>query len=405
MCRARVRHVLVLCTVAAVLASSPARAATAAPPLATAPRIPLCAGLTVVTAISQSEGDYESIKTIETVGAQSVRLKYSSEFVPHDLLDEPATLQKQTIHRTILKQDLESASLYLQQFHPMLPETVPGTTAIGTSSATLRALKAGRPTDLGIFIAFSQEHETIDRNQHPNVYDNQMVAPVQRVEPNPVPVKVIVNDVPVSLPAIHVAGDYFGDKTEFYFLDDPDNPLTLRYRFGIDSVTDEDMAELKKLDAPLPASRDKDVLQVTKISFHCAAAASTSPAAETPGGALEQALATTGKAEVYDIYFSFSSDQIREESEPSLREIAAVLARHPDWKLAVNGHTDNVGSAAYNLTLSRNRAAAVKRALVERYHVDAARLVTDGFGTAQPQDTNATLEGRARNRRVELVRH
>jgi OOP family OmpA-OmpF porin len=119
---------------------------------------------------------------------------------------------------------------------------------------------------------------------------------------------------------------------------------------------------------------------------------------------IEQQLAATGKAEIYDIYFSFNSDQIREESEPSLKEIAEALMHHPEWKLAVNGHTDTIGGDAYNLTLSKKRAEAVKGALVTRYHLDAPRLTTDGFGASQPQDTNATLEGRAHNRRVELIR-
>jgi OOP family OmpA-OmpF porin len=119
---------------------------------------------------------------------------------------------------------------------------------------------------------------------------------------------------------------------------------------------------------------------------------------------MEQAPANTGQVEVYDIYFSYNSAQIRQESEPRLKEIAAVLNKHPEWKLSVNGHTDSIANDSYNLELSGRRAAAVKNELVERYAIDAARLVTAGFGESQPKDTNDTLEGRARNRRVELVR-
>jgi len=118
---------------------------------------------------------------------------------------------------------------------------------------------------------------------------------------------------------------------------------------------------------------------------------------------LERSLAQ-GRAEIYDIYFSFNSDQIREESEPSLNAIALVLGRHPEWRLRVNGHTDNIGGDPYNLTLSKNRAAAVRSALIARYHIDTSRLTADGLGASSPQDTNDTLEGRARNRRVELIR-
>ena len=162
---------------------------------------------------------------------------------------------------------------------------------------------------------------------------------------------------------------------------------------------------------PRPA-RDKDVLQVTKITYRCGEPSLTGsgqnggqpPPAGTGGGSLERSLSESGHADVYSIYFSFNSDVIREESEPTFREIAEVLRRHADWKLQVNGHTDGIGTDQYNLDLSKRRAAAVKDALVKRYGIDAGRLGTAGFGKSRPKDTNDTLEGRSRNRRVELVR-
>jgi OOP family OmpA-OmpF porin len=95
---------------------------------------------------------------------------------------------------------------------------------------------------------------------------------------------------------------------------------------------------------------------------------------------------------------------LRDESTPTLKEIADILTRHPDWRLDVNGHTDGIGTDQYNLDLSKRRAAAVVKALVTGYHIDAGRLKSAGFGKSQPKDTNDTLEGRARNRRVELMR-
>ncbi len=80
------------------------------------------------------------------------------------------------------------------------------------------------------------------------------------------------------------------------------------------------------------------------------------------------------------------------------------MARRPDWELSIEGHTDNIGSDSDNLDLSRRRAAAVKDALVARHRIAANRLATGGYGESRPRDTNDTLEGRARNRRVELVR-
>jgi outer membrane protein OmpA-like peptidoglycan-associated protein len=87
-----------------------------------------------------------------------------------------------------------------------------------------------------------------------------------------------------------------------------------------------------------------------------------------------------------------------------LRELGDLLRRHADWRLAIDGHTDGIASDAFNLDLSKRRAAAVKKVLVARYGIDGGRLATNGYGKSRPRDTNDTPEGRARNRRVELVR-
>ena len=81
-----------------------------------------------------------------------------------------------------------------------------------------------------------------------------------------------------------------------------------------------------------------------------------------------------------------------------------MLRENPSWKLRVEGNTDNIGTDAYNMELSMSRAAAVRQALVAQYRVSAPRLTTAGYGASRPKTTNDTLEGRAFNRRVELVR-
>ena len=115
-------------------------------------------------------------------------------------------------------------------------------------------------------------------------------------------------------------------------------------------------------------------------------------------------LAKTGRVEVYGIYFDFGSATLRPESEPVLKEIADALTKNAAWKLKIDGHTDNVGGDPANLDLSRRRAASVRDALVSRYKINTTRLATDGFGASRPKEPNTTPEGRARNRRVELVR-
>jgi outer membrane protein OmpA-like peptidoglycan-associated protein len=120
---------------------------------------------------------------------------------------------------------------------------------------------------------------------------------------------------------------------------------------------------------------------------------------------LEGGLLEHRHVDVYGIYFDFNSDRIRTESEPVLNEIGAIMKKHPDWTLRIAGHTDNVGgNGEYNLQLSRRRSEAVRLALVNRFGVAGERLSSSGFGAGAPIETNDTPEGRARNRRVELVR-
>ncbi len=122
------------------------------------------------------------------------------------------------------------------------------------------------------------------------------------------------------------------------------------------------------------------------------------------GRQLYDALAASGRVATQGVLFATGRAEVRPESGPTLKEIAAMLAQHPELKLTIEGHTDNAGDAAANQALSEARAAAVKQALVADYAVDAARLEARGFGATKPAAPNATPEGRASNRRVELVR-
>lgn len=122
------------------------------------------------------------------------------------------------------------------------------------------------------------------------------------------------------------------------------------------------------------------------------------------GKKLYDALAAKGRVATQGIYFDTGSDRIRPESTPTLKEIGAMLKDHPELKLTIEGHTDNVGSAASNQALSEKRAAAVRQFLIDSYQVDAARLEAKGLGQSKPAVSNDTPEGRQNNRRVELVK-
>ena len=211
-----------------------------------------------------------------------------------------------------------------------------------------------------------------------------------RIEPDDVPFPLIINDERVNVPAIHVRSNMKvienagrsgpgrpgprDQPVEAYILDDPNTPVMLSWMQG---------ESLKEYDA-----FKSEIVRVTYPS-------------DKP--TIEEQLEKHRKAITWGINFDFNSDTIRPVSEPVLKEIAQAMSDRPDWKLNVTGHTDNIGGHKYNLDLSQRRAAAVKKALVERYHIDPNRLSTSGDGDSAPIDTNDTLEGRARNRRVELT--
>jgi OmpA-OmpF porin, OOP family len=122
------------------------------------------------------------------------------------------------------------------------------------------------------------------------------------------------------------------------------------------------------------------------------------------GRKLYDAIAEKGRVATQGIYFDTGSDRIRPESAPTLKEIGDMLKEHADLKLTIEGHTDNVGAAASNQTLSEKRADAVRRALIQKYGADEGRLSAKGFGATKPAGSNETPEGRQTNRRVELVK-
>lgn len=119
---------------------------------------------------------------------------------------------------------------------------------------------------------------------------------------------------------------------------------------------------------------------------------------------MEAALTTSGSVSLYGIFFDFDKADIKPESEPTLKEIGKLLTDEPKLAVVVVGHTDNKGAFDYNVALSAKRAEAVKQALTSRYGIDAGRLTAAGAGMMAPVATNDTEEGRAKNRRVGLVK-
>jgi len=201
---------------------------------------------------------------------------------------------------------------------------------------------------------------------------------LHRVEPGTVPFPVLLDGLRTTLPAVHAAGDFrFGteptEHVEFWWLDDPAFPLTLKW-------THQDRYSVViRIDRPSSTADEAARLGTDLAGKSC-------------------------RVELHGVYFATGSAEIMPESAPALKAVAALIKAHPDWKLTVEGHTDSIGSAAYNQDLSERRARAVRTALVSQYDVAAATLSSKGYGFTRPVESNATIEGRAHNRRVELSR-
>jgi outer membrane protein OmpA-like peptidoglycan-associated protein len=247
------------------------------------------------------------------------------------------------------------------------PDVLRGTTMFSLSAAAFNELKSKGST----------------RHRFVSVSDGAIIGDLDGVLRREATAtsSTIVNDRVVELPVVRAAGTLRGTamgkpvatRVTAAIIDDGRFPLVLEY-----AMPDIGAAGFS--------------IRYSKLSY-------------PTEGKLEQQLASEQRIDVYGIYFDVSSDRLRQESDPVLKEIGDALRRNPEWRLTIDGHTDSVGSAQANMDLSRRRSEAVRAALVERYGVAAGRLSTRGHGAAVPKDTNDTPEGRARNRRVELVRN
>ena len=118
---------------------------------------------------------------------------------------------------------------------------------------------------------------------------------------------------------------------------------------------------------------------------------------------IEEELENNGRSTIYGINFDFNSDKLRDESKIVLDKIVNILKEKSDWKITIEGHTDNVGGEAFNQTLSEKRAKSVVDYLTKA-GIEVSRLTASGKGLSSPVASNETDFGRAQNRRVELVK-
>ncbi len=364
----------------AISADDPMTPCAAAPlPTQATAKIPLQAGTVVTTAWGLKNGDVENRDSVISTDANSVLLQANdSKWKDDDGHDRHADATMPIV----CNGDLVSSDTYMTVEGTRIPRILHGVTRLRLSSNSFEEVKSTGKTSLRYFDTWDT------RTGKKPTYEGGLLT---RVEPQDVPYPMIVNDQRVNLPAIHLAGIMASvgkdprpkewlpthSEADVYVIDDPLDPLVL----------------LWKLKDPV-LHYGKFRVEIVKIDY-------TVP---KPVNLVEKQLTEQKRAVTYGIYFDFNKDTIKPESEPVLKEIVQAMTDNPDWKLTVEGHTDNIGGDTYNLDLSKRRAAAVKEALVTRYHIAPDRLANDGYGASRPVETNDTLEGRARNRRVELTR-
>lgn len=342
--------------------------------LSQAPRIPLVKDLTIWRAQrgGLTQGDYEGSIRVDAMDAQSVTLISSARNVDIDT----------RMARTTMR----DAHIYREVWTTADPEVIAGATSLMVSSAVLGELATKGAAKMTIIPNTNAGTDGSTLGQMGVIAKailSDSTSPgtpytgtLRRVEPAAVPFSLLINGRPSSVTAIHARGMVVAENDsmniEMYILDDPSLPIVLQ-----------------------SGAVGGEGGRVIKITYPDATARS----------ALEQQLASKQPTEVYDIYFDYNEATITPQSGVALRDIADIMRRHPDWRLDIVGHTDSIGgSGAGNAALSERRATAVSTALTSRYGVAANRLTARGAGGGQPLATNTTLEGRAKNRRVELRR-
>lgn len=142
---------------------------------------------------------------------------------------------------------------------------------------------------------------------------------------------------------------------------------------------------------------------ITFYTFKAIAVSAMKQEMEATAEVIASELQSSGRMALYGINFATNSALITPESDKVLTEIVTLLKNQPDWKITVEGHTDNIGVKSANQLLSQKRAEAVVSWL-STHGVDRPRLAAAGYGDTKPVQENATEDGRSKNRRVELVK-
>jgi outer membrane protein OmpA-like peptidoglycan-associated protein len=329
-----------------------------------AAKIPLIPGLILDGVLAIQNKDIEGLAQLASEDNNTLTFTYSGSGFHRQKGDVIVDQAFRTNPYTFCRSELPSSPVFVGRMYDKHPAVF----SVGTyHQISVRAFQQLRETGYTQLVIHSH---AVMKEKH-LAFEGDQPLTLRRTDHGDAKYRVIVNGQLTDLPAITADGRPHSGSGQLHFsvLDDASFPLIFVWEWAGQS----DSSKLVKITYPVQ----------TKI---------------------EKELKDEGRAEIYGIYFDFDNDQIRSESEPVLAEIADVLKKQAEWKLNVEGHTDNVGGDKHNLDLSQRRAASVINALVTRYQISADRLSPAGYGASKPKATNDTVEGRALNRRVELVR-
>lgn len=333
--------------------------------------IPYRAGVSFVLAVNSPAeyvakdmgivaGDYELLVRLDALQGNG-----HTQTAFYDGPDESGVHRRGRVTRFVRGQDLASGRVQILGFHSTDPRTVEGGTSLGPSRQFVR--------------------EVLDKGEAPYAFRmfgiGKDIRGTLRKVATDLPFPLQMNGHRVTVRAIKLQGQLALDGIrrpfEMLVLAHPSHPLSLRVAYGA-----------RGADFPFDPQFAREIVEVNFTEDR---------------NSVAEALARDCRVEVPGLYFDFNRDTLKPESRAALEAIAAALSAAPGRKVRIEGHTDNVGSDAYNDDLSLRRARAVRAALETELGLEVSKVGIFGHGERKPIESNDTISGRARNRRVELV--
>jgi len=310
--------------------------------------------------------DYEAVSTVQQVDATGTAATTDWAIPDRQAPDGVRRMTARSVERA---QDLEHGRRLILWHLSGDPETIPGSTG---PSASLDVFNEVQKGEAAVVVGAVSKSDTQGLGMLGSFLAGRKYFRGNIRKLGTETIRVLVDGVPTPLRTVHAGGkvtvaDDEGD-VEFWWLDDAAARLALKFTFQGSA------SQVVRIDRPKTDPFEK-------------ALAAPSCRSELPG-----------------IYFLTDSAELLPASQPTIAKLAAALETHGDWTLTIEGHTDSTGTDQHNADLSRRRAESLKADLVTRHGIAAVRLKTAGFGRMRPVDSNDTMDGRAHNRRVEIVR-